>query len=176
MKIYNPFKKNFSKQELSAFEFLSNVSYFSKFTIEEFEDIFPYLHLRTYKQNEVVFFRNDPSQAVYVVKSGKIEINLDVKDIFEVVETAKSGNIIGEGAFLPKKRRKFNAIVTSDDCEIYVFPQVSIFEIFNKYPAIKTKILEVYADNLEKKMENILRSYRENHGFFELSQAFQIDK
>ena len=94
MKIYNPFKKNFSKQELDAFEFLANVSYFSKFTIEEFEDIFPYLHLRTYKQNEVVFFRNDPSQAVYIIKKGKIEINLDIKDIFEVVETVKSGDII----------------------------------------------------------------------------------
>ena len=51
----------------------------------------PHLHLRQYKNEEVVFFRNDPSNAFYIVKSGKVSLNIDVNNQFEVLMVLKSG-------------------------------------------------------------------------------------
>ena len=81
----NPFKKPYTPQEEALFKFLSTVKMFELLTPEEMNLFLPFLFLRKYKEREVVFFRNDPSHAFYIVKSGKVSLNIDIKEKFETL-------------------------------------------------------------------------------------------
>ena len=76
----NPFKKSYTQKELNTFRFLSRIKLFERLNYKEMAHFLPYFYLREYKMDEVVFFRNDPGNALYLVKSGKISINIDIED------------------------------------------------------------------------------------------------
>jgi len=86
----NPFQKTYSTQELNLFRFLEKVDLFKELSDKEMALFLPYMHERDYKSNEVVFFRGDPSQALYVVKKGRVTLNIDIKDRFEVLTEISS--------------------------------------------------------------------------------------
>jgi CRP/FNR family transcriptional regulator, cyclic AMP receptor protein len=60
----NPFRKTYSVKELNIFRFLAKNALFAKLSKREMALFLPYLHVRRYERNEVVFFRNDPSRAL----------------------------------------------------------------------------------------------------------------
>ena len=94
----NPFKKSYTQKELNTFRFLSRIKLFERLNYKEMSYFLPYFYLREYKMDEVVFFRNDPGNALYLVKSGKVSINIDVEDNFELLNVIKSGGAFGESA------------------------------------------------------------------------------
>ncbi len=168
----NPFKKSFSYDELNFFRFLSKVETFKYLSNNELYQIIPYLHLRTYKREEVVFFRGDPSQALYIVKSGKVSLNIDIGEKFEILLTLTSGSAFGDNSLLENSDRIYNAIVESETCELYVFPRINILELFKQKVEIKAKMLQSLAESYNEYNQRLYKSYKSSFGFFELSNAF----
>ena len=72
--------------------------------------------------DEVVFFRNDPGNALYLVKSGKVSINIDIEDEFELLSVIKSGGAFGESSLLSESNRVYTSIIYSERAELYVLP------------------------------------------------------
>ena len=142
----NPFKKSYTSKELNTFRFLSRIKLFERLNYKEMSYFLPYFYLREYKMNEVVFFRNDPGNALYLVKSGKVSINIDIEDEFEMLNVIKSGSAFGESALLVDSNRIYTSIIHSERAELYVLPKVNIHEIFNGHPVIKTKMVESLYD------------------------------
>jgi CRP/FNR family transcriptional regulator, cyclic AMP receptor protein len=165
------FAKRFSPKERAFFKFLRTNKLFESLTDEELSEFQPYFHLRKYEQNEVVFFRNDPSQALYLIRNGRVLLNIDIQDKFENLSSLSDGMSFGDDALLPNTLRNYNAICISEPCEIYVLPQVSIFDIFSDVE-IKTKMMEAYASECEQYLSAIFKMYRETFGFFDLGQAY----
>jgi CRP-like cAMP-binding protein len=132
----------------------------------------PYLHLRNYVQNEAVFFRNDPSRALYIVKTGRVMINIDVADKFEFLKFARPSESFGNNALLENTTRVYNAIVDSDYCDLYVLPQVNIFEIFESNVVIRAKVLTALSELYNQRTLNLFKAYQSTFGFFDLSQAY----
>ena len=64
----NPFRKTYSPAERETFAFLGKVKFFKHLNFEEMSRFLPAIHQRKYVQDEVVFFRNDPSQALYILE------------------------------------------------------------------------------------------------------------
>ena len=62
----NPFKKSYSSQDINLFRFLARIKLFERLNYEEMAQFTPHMYLRPYKLEEVVFFRNDPSNALYI--------------------------------------------------------------------------------------------------------------
>ena len=168
----NPFNKSFSYDELNFFRFLSKVDLFQYLDNKELSQIVPFLHQRSYKRDEAVFFRGDPSQALYIIKTGKISINIDIKDKFEVLTTLSTGKAFGDNSLLRNTDRIYNAIVESEHCELYVFPQINILDLFDRKEEIKSKMLQALAESYNNYNENLYRTYKSSFGFFELSNAF----
>ena len=168
----NPFKKSYSLDELNFFRFLSGVSLFKYLDNHELSLIVPYLHQRKYKKEEVVFFRGDPSQALYIVKSGKITLNIDLGEKFEILTNITSGGSFGDNSLLSGSDRIYNAIVESEECELYVFPQINILNLFERKIDIKAKMLQALSESYNNYNENLYKSYKSSFGFFELSNAF----
>ena len=149
----NPFKKSYSIKELNMFRMLARVKPFERLNYEEMSLFLPHLYLRQYKIDEAIFFRNDPSNAFYIVKSGKVSLNIDINKQFEVLQVLKSGGFFGHNAFIEQSQRVYTAIVISEVSELYVLPKVNIMEIFDRRSKIKAKMMT-------------------SLGFFNLSDAF----
>lgn len=168
----NPFKKTYTDQENALFTFLSQVKLFERLTYDELALFTPYMFLRTYTQNEVVFFRNDPSQALYVIRSGSVTLNIDLGEKLEVLSELGKGSAFGDNSLLENTRRIYSSIVVSERSEIYVIPQINILDIFENHPNIKAEMLNSLAELYNGYTVNLFNAYRSTFGFFDLGQAY----
>lgn len=173
MKFLHQFNKTYSAAELAQFKFLAKNRLFSALTKDEMAVFLPYLHVRTYEENEAVFFRNDPSQALYIVKSGVVATHIDIKDKFEFLKHIHVGDSFGNSCLIQGTRRLYNAFVESDDCELYVIPQVNILEIFNDHVAIKAQMLSALCEMYQETNANLFKAYQSTFGFFDLGKIYQ---
>ena len=172
-KLFNPFRRTYSPEELSIFNFLANVKIFERLTYEEMTLFIPYMYLRNYKNDEVVFFRGDPSHALYLIKSGEVALNIDVKDKFEELSRVYPGRAFGDNSLLEKTKRIFTSVVVSESAEIYVIPQVNLLQIMNDNASIKAKMMTSFAEIYNAYSSNLVKSYRNHFGFFDLGLAYR---
>ena len=168
----NLFKKSYTNKEEAVFEFLSKNSLFVDLTEEEKFYFLPFLYDRKYKLDEIVFFRNDPSQALYLIRKGTVRQFIDIKENTETLRELGPSALFGENAILPKTRRIYNTIVTSDEAHFYVIPQVNILEIFDRRPRVMAKMLQALAEKCDHKEHNLVNIYRSSLGFFNLSEIY----
>ncbi len=170
--MFNPFKKTYGQKELEQFKFLRGVKCFKNLSNDELNVFLPFLYKRIYKKNEAVFFRNDPSQAVYIIESGSVSLNLNRGGEFETLTVALESEAFGDNAFIPNTIRIYNAIVESDECHMLVLPQGNILEIFEANQKIKAKILESLVEQYNDYTLKLFEAYKSSFGFFELKQAY----
>ncbi len=171
----NPFKKTYTLKEQEIFLFLTKMRIFSDLNYKQLYQFVPYMHERSYEQDEVVFFRNDPSHALYLLKKGEVSLNIDVNDTFEVLTKVKSGSSLGESCLLQGRKRQLNAFVTSERAEFYVIPQENIFSIFEDNPKVKTLMLEALAEIYNDYNAGLFKAYKSSLGFFNLKQVYKED-
>ena len=138
----------------------------------ELAEFIPFLHLRTYEKNEVIFFRNDPSQALYIIKDGEVSVNLDIEDGFEELARFGPADSFGDEALLENSYRVYNAVCASEKCQIFVIATTNILETFESNFKIKAKIMGSMAKAYSRYTENLFKSYQESFGFFELGKSF----
>ncbi|MDX1627871.1 MAG: cyclic nucleotide-binding domain-containing protein [Fulvivirga sp.] len=168
----NPFKKTYTKHEHNLFLFLKNIEIFSKLTNQELSLFLPHMHERSFEQNEVVFFRNDPSHALYLLRKGEVELNLDINEEFEPLITLDTTCAIGESCLLKSTKRQLNAFVISETAEFYVIPQDNIFNIFEGNTALKAKMLESLATIYNNYNADLFKAYKSSMGFFNLRELY----
>jgi CRP/FNR family transcriptional regulator, cyclic AMP receptor protein len=169
----NPFRKSYNAKELNLFRFLSRSKVFEKLTYKELSYFLPFLYLREYASEEAVFFRGDPSNAIYLVKNGKVSLSVDIRgDEFELLRIVRSGEAFGNNALVEHSQRIFNAIVSSESAELYVIPKVTILEIFQSHENVKAKMMASLAEIYDQITSNMVKSYKSSVGFFNLSQVF----
>ena len=116
--------------ELDIFNFLAEVRLFHGLSNEQKSLFLPYLYLRQYKQDEVVFFRGDPAHALYVIKQGTIELVLDVDQVFEKLAVLTDKQTFGNNALIEGTKRLYSAVVQSDEAELYVIPTSTSMTFF----------------------------------------------
>ena len=168
----NPFKKTYSEEELQLFRFLSRIKIFERLTYDELALFVPYMFKRTYVQDEAVFFRNDPSQALYLIKSGSVSLNIDLQDKFEMLSILNKGQAFGDNALLENTRRIYTTIVVTEKAEIYVIPQINLLDVFQNHPNIKAEVLNSLAEIYNAYTSNLFNAYRSSFGFFNLGEAY----
>ncbi|WP_200975933.1 Crp/Fnr family transcriptional regulator [Echinicola sp. 20G] len=169
----NPFKRTYTEGELKIFEFLANTQFFNALRHSEMYRFMPAIHHRKYQKDEVVFFRNDPSQALYIVKSGMVTLNVDIKDNFETILRVRPGTAFGENALLDNAKRIYTAMVESEEAELMVIPNYAMKEVFDSSPKIKAKMLTSLAAFYNTNNHRLFSSYRSSFGFFNLGQMFE---
>ena len=172
----NPFQKTYTTQELNLFRFLAKVELFKELSHKEMALFIPFMHERDYQSDEVVFFRGDPSQALYIAKKGRVTLNIDIKDRFEVLIEIGSNKSFGDNSLLRNTKRIYSAIVASEQANLCVIPQANIMEIFENEPIIKAKMLHSLAEVYNYYTQRLFEAYKTSYGFFEISQVYQENK
>jgi len=170
--MYNPFKKSYSNAEKESIGFLRKVKPFDLLSDDQLNIFLPYLYPRLYKKNEAVFFRKDPSQALYILKSGEVSLSLDRDGALEPLMQVNIAEAFGDNCFVKESNRVYNAIVTSEEAELFVLPQGNIMEIFESKPKIKALVLESLLTRYNDYTSKIFEAYKSSFGFFELKQAY----
>ncbi|MEM7107562.1 MAG: Crp/Fnr family transcriptional regulator [Bacteroidota bacterium] len=168
----NPFKKTYTAAEQNMFVFLANIKLFANLNHKHMYLFLPHMHLRIYNKEEVVFFRGDPSQALYLLKKGRVSLNIDMSDSFENLTSVGPGTALGESCLIKESKRLLNAFVLSDRAEFYVIPQDNIFDIFDGNPKIKTFMFEALAEMYNSYNSNLFDAYKASGGFFNLSRVY----
>ncbi len=169
----NLFKKKYSKSELELLDFLAPVAQFEGLSNEELSFFLPFMHLRTYKQNEIVFFSGDPSQAFYLVRKGRVQLAMDIKERTEELLTLDSGMAFGDNSFLEGSKRLYNAMVISESAELYVLPHINLIEVLNDHPEVKGKVFHNIMKIHNTYTTNLFKMYKTNYGFFELGSVYR---
>lgn len=170
--MFNPFKKKYTEEELKLFRFLNKIKHFELLTEEELSLFIPYMYERTYNQDEVVFFRDDPSYALYIVKKGNVSLTIDVKDKFEELTVINQGGTFGDNTILENTKRIYTAIVASEKADLYVIPQINIHDIMESNPEVQAKIMTSFAELYNKYTSNLFKIYKSSFGFFELGSVY----
>lgn len=170
--MFNPFKKKYSNEEQKLFEFLNQIKHFELLTEEELSLLIPYMYERSFNQDEVVFFRGDPSYALYIVKKGSVSLNVDMKDKFEVLTKVHSGETFGDNSVLENTKRIYSSVVTSERADLYVIPQINIHEIMDSNPQIRAKIMTSFSELYNDYTSNLFKIYKSSFGFFELGSVY----
>ena len=170
--MFSLFKRSYSPKERALFRFLRKNDLFHFLTDDELAEFVPFLHNRTYRASEIVFFRHDPSQALYLVKEGRISISIDIEGRFEELHVVGPAGFLGEHALLENKRRLYHATCLSETAELYVIPRLNIMEIFEDHVAIKAKVMAALAERQSLLQQNLFNAYQSSFGFFDLSQVF----
>jgi len=169
----NPFSKTFDEDELKMFDFMQRINFFERLRQKELARFLPAMHHRKYLRDEVVFFSKDPSQALYLIKSGQVNLTIDIKDNFETIMEVRRGEAFGENSLLENTKRTYTALIVSDEAELIVIPHFAIQEIFDSNPTIKAKMMTSLSEFFNANNQRLFRSYRESFGFFSLRQMFE---
>jgi len=154
------------------FDFLRKAELLETLTDDELSYFLPYLYLREYKKNEVVFFAGDPSYAVYMVKKGIVTLNLDIKDSFEKLMTLRNGRLFGDNAILNNTKRIYSAIVETEHAALFVMPKENLLEVLNNHPVVKAKIMTSFATTYNKYTDRLFSTYKSSLGFFDLNTVY----
>ncbi|MFY0654247.1 MAG: cyclic nucleotide-binding domain-containing protein [Cyclobacteriaceae bacterium] len=168
----NPFKKKYSSEELSLFRFLSKIKYFESLEYKELSHFLPSMYLRTYKQDEVVFFSGDPSYALYIVKNGKVSLQLDIKDKFEILTTVRPGETFGDNSLLNNTKRIYTSVVVSEKADLYVIPQANLLDIMNDNANIRAKMMTSFGELYNDYTSELFKKYKSEFGFFDLRMVY----
>lgn len=169
----NPFSKTYNEDQLLMFDFMQGIKFFERLKQKEMARFIPAMHHRKYLRDEVVFFSKDPSQALYLIKKGKANLTIDIKENFETIMEVKRGEAFGENSLLENSKRTYTALIISDEAELIVIPHFAIQEIFDSNPKIKAKMMTSLAEYYNGNNQRLFRSYRESFGFFSLRQMFE---
>lgn len=166
------FKKSYSEDDLLLFKFLRKNPILESLTNEELEKFQPYIYLRIYAENEVVFFTGDPSHALYILKKGMVSLNLDIKGEFEKLMVLSNGDVFGDNSILDGAKRIYSAIVNAAGTELYVIPKVNLKEVMEHDPIIKSKIMYSFANMYNGYTEKLFATYKGSRGFFDLNTIY----
>lgn len=168
----NPFKKKYNAEELSLFRFMSKITYFENLNYEELSMFAPFMYLRSFSQDEVIFFRNDPSYALYVVKNGKVSLRIDINDKFEELTKVRPGETFGDNSLIQNTKRIYTSVVISEKAELYVIPQAHILDIMDSNSEIRAKMMTSFANLYNDYTTTLFKKYKSAFGFFDLGMVY----
>jgi CRP/FNR family transcriptional regulator, cyclic AMP receptor protein len=105
------------------------------------------------EKGQFIFFQSDPSEKVYVVRSGTVSIVLESPDGREmVINEMRTGNIFGEVGVLTGQPRSTSAIVRAEGI-ILELPRRAFLGAIDADPALARRILEMTANRLRNSSE-----------------------
>jgi CRP/FNR family transcriptional regulator, cyclic AMP receptor protein len=105
------------------------------------------------EKGQFIFFQADPSEKVYLVRSGKISIMLESPDGREmVINEMRPGDAFGEVGVLTGQPRSTSAIVRKEGV-LLELPRQAFLAVLAAEPALARRILDITANRLRSSSE-----------------------
>jgi CRP/FNR family transcriptional regulator, cyclic AMP receptor protein len=105
------------------------------------------------EKGQFIFFKSDPSEKVYIVRTGLVSIVLESPDGREmVINEMRPGDTFGEVGVLTRQPRSTSAVARTKS-EFLLLPRQVFLGILDTDPALARRILEMTADRLRNSSE-----------------------
>lgn len=99
----------------------------------------------SFKAGETIFSAGDEGTAMYVVKSGTVEIRVSGK----AFDSVKPGGVFGEMALIDRAPRSADA-VAGTDCEVVEVDEKLFGFLVSEAPFFALEVMRVMADRLRR--------------------------
>ena len=107
-------------------------------------------NFRIYEPRAVIFQRGDPSDCMYAVIEGEVDILVNE----QVIDTARSGTLIGEMAMIDNSPRSATAVAKTRAKLVPVSQKQFLFMV-QQTPFFSIQVMQIMADRLRRLMGNI---------------------
>jgi len=150
--------------------FLKNSEIFGRLSTEKLKIIVDRGRIETHTLGSIIFRIGDPSDAIYVIKSGVVEICREKGDREKIAVVAYlgEGDPIGEMAIMTGSSRASLARVPQE-AEILKIEKKAFMDLLNQIPELSMSLLEI----LSKRLEDGLRKQRAAARYQHLSGSLE---
>ncbi|MCK8817245.1 Crp/Fnr family transcriptional regulator [Natroniella sulfidigena] len=129
---------------------LRDYNYFSELTADELEEIQNILHIKEYKEGEIIFFEEEPGEALFLVQEGRVKLIKMIESGEEqILNILKQGSMFAEVVLFDGGTYPATAIVLEDSM-IGVINKKDMIELIERIPDIALKILKVMSKRLRR--------------------------
>jgi CRP/FNR family transcriptional regulator, cyclic AMP receptor protein len=126
MKTYHPLKDIDSVTAI-----LSRISVWGGLTDTQREEIYKRLEVGTFRKGEYVFRKGDQPTHIYIVKSGKIDLQTSEQDVTFQKETVSTGGCFGVAALMAMQTHMATAIA-AEDSEVMVLSRQALLGLYHE--------------------------------------------
>lgn len=123
---------------------------------------------REYEKNQIVFEENSPSDELYVVADGEVNIEVDPTLVgktgdagSQTIATLRRGQSFGEMGLLDEGRRSAAARSAADETHLICIPRDRLMKLCENYPEMGFKLMYNIALDLSMKIRNADLKIRE---------------
>jgi CRP/FNR family transcriptional regulator, cyclic AMP receptor protein len=128
--------------------YLESVEIFRDLTTAEVESIGYHTTLMTYQAGHHFFLPDDPSEALYILKHGRVQLyRLSADGRKFVVDILNAGAIFGQMALVGQRLHSTFAEAL-EDCVICVWSRGEVETLILNKPQVALRLLEVLSDRL----------------------------
>ncbi len=134
--------RKFFKNELHSetLDFFRGIPIFHGLSTRQLGRVMLAMQPRQYRAGEKLFEEGQIGKAVFIVKSGKVELTRRVGDKDRMLGTMGPGQLFGEMALLEQMKRTASATVIEDG-EVFLLYTATLDALIREYPAIGVKLL-----------------------------------
>jgi CRP-like cAMP-binding protein len=144
----NIFRLSRKKETLG--ETLHGVPLFQDLSPKELRILERVVHLRAYHDTETVFDETEPGAGMYVIQSGRVDLNARSESPLILAEL-RTGDFFGEMALLGETTRSATAVARGR-AELIGFFHPDLLEIIDLHPGVGAKICYALARTLAERL------------------------
>jgi len=137
-----------------------NSSFLSDFTTTERYEFLQLCHRRKYKENEYIYYQNDPGTGMYFIEEGSVRLevvnDLDDPETGQVTYDLQAPNVFGSLSIGYDLRRMSSAKCLTD-CMLLGFFKPDFETLKKRHPQIAVKFLEAISSLAMKQLEITMR-------------------
>ncbi len=130
------FRRGDHDQTREMLDSLGESPLFAALSMRELRNLSGIIHHRTYRDGEFVFLKGQPGAAMFIIKSGRVNVIDYGKDSREtVVATLNPGDFFGELALLDDSPRSASAMAV-EPTDIYAISRTDLDHLLTTSPQI----------------------------------------
>lgn len=135
-------------------DFLGDSPLFSTLSRRELRNLADILHHRTYQDGEFVFLKGQPGAAMFIIKTGRINVIDYGKENGEtVIATLNSGDLFGELALLDDSPRSASAKAV-EPTVIYAISRTDLDHLLTTSPQAGLRVYRALAGIIGTRLKN----------------------
>ncbi len=137
--------------------FLRQVSLFDGLSDKDLRELETVVRERSFRKNEVIFHAQEPGNALFVIKRGRVKISMDDRGGREIIlRILEAGDFFGEMSLLDGEPR--SATVSSlEPCQALILSRDEFLRFIPRHPGVVLKMLTTLSRRLRKADEKISR-------------------
>ena len=137
--------------------FLRQIGLFDGLSDRDLRELESVVRERSFRKNEVIFHAQEPGNALFVIKRGRVKISMDDRSGKEtILRILEAGDFFGEMSLLDGEPR--SATVSSlEPCQALILSRDQFLQFIPRHPQVVLKMLTALSRRLRKADEKISR-------------------